>query len=108
MTTRPKIGDMICILIDEGGAPPGSVVEVTGWSTNPDEGLGLWYKWDGIDNWIVSDNTDEEKFYSVEVDNNQTLLNNAAQQFVVAYEAGELYPEVLEYFHDVFKTYSIG
>ena len=107
MTTRPKIGDMICILIDEGGAPPGSVVEVTGWSTNPEDGLGLWYSWDGFDNWIVSDNSTEQ-FYSSEVDSNQTLLNNAAQQFVVAYEAGELNPKMLEYFHDVFKTYSIG
>lgn len=99
---RPALGTWIQILIDEGGAPVGEMVRVTGWSDDASEGRGVFYSWDNVDGWITSDNTSEEKFYS-QVDSDHEILQNAAEQFVVAFEADELNKEMLEYFHDVFK-----
>lgn len=101
MLDKPGVGSWIRILIDESGAPPGTVVRVTGWGC--DAGFnGLLYEWDRSGGWLVSDNSEEEKFYA-QVDSDTGILQNAAQQFVAAFKADELNKEMLEYFHDVFK-----
>lgn len=101
---RPDVGSAIRILIDEGGAPAGSVVRVTGWTDSEEDGFGLHYSFDKTHNWLVSDNTAEDKFYEVvKVDNNSAFIYAVAEQFVAEYENGELNEDFLDYVYDVFK-----
>lgn len=106
---QAQVGQQIRILVDERGAPVGTVVQVTGVDED-----GLNYRWEEPNSsytytFGVSHNNDETKFYEIcDANYELELLKNIAEQFVVLYEEGNLtssYPgkENLEYLHSAFK-----